>query len=134
MNMVYTKKLPSTLPELFNINILQSDELKIFLIKNNVYRIELDNLVWEMKPSSTKKVKVSLYYPYILLTLTRYCGALNSEFERVCNKNCNKKTKFLKSEDVFFVKGNALYYKNAVMPEIKSLEKNNIDRIVYQDF
>lgn len=129
-NIVHTKKVPNTLSELFNINLLQSKELICFLTSNNVYRIELDNLIWKNETALTKKIKVSLYYPYILLTLTRYCGAINSEFNSICNKNCNKKSKLLR--DNFFIKGNALYYKNEIIPKISNLNNSNIDRIIYQ--
>lgn len=128
---VYTKPVPSSLFELFSKNIIETPEIIKFLLENNVSRIEIDNLVWNMQSNLSKNIKVSMYYPYMILNVTRYCGAINNKYEIVCNKDCLKKSKNI-SENVF-IKGNAMYYKNVVMPSKKILKINNIDRIIYQE-
>ena len=131
VNVVKTKKVPVSLMDLFSRSAVESKEMMDFLIKNNVLRIEIDNLTWDMLFKLPKKIKVSLYYPYLLLNVTRYCGAINGKYERVCNKDCLKKPKNI-SENIF-MKGNSLYYKNNIIPHKKNLKSNNIDRIVYQE-
>ena len=128
---VYTKKSPKTLLKLFSGNYIETNEILDFLIKNNTSRIEVDNLVWDMIFNLPKNIKVSMYYPYILLNVTRYCGAINGKYEKICNKDCLRKSKNI-SENIF-LKGNSLYYRNNIMPKKKILKSNNIDRIVYQD-
>ena len=130
-NIVKTKKVPISLIELFSRTAMESKESIDFLIKNNVLRIEIDNLTWDMIIKLPTKIKVSLYYPYILLNVTRYCGAINGKYDKVCNKICLKKPKNI-SENIF-MKGNALYYRNNIIPHKKDLKSNNIDRIIYQE-
>lgn len=130
-NIVQTKKVPGSLIDLFSRNAIESKEIINFLIENNILRIEIDNLTWDMIAKLPSKIKVSLYYPYILLNVTRYCGAINGKYENVCNKDCLKKEKNISNN--IFMKGNALYYKNSVMPTKNTLKSNNIDRIVYQN-
>ena len=48
---------------------------------------------------------------------------------KICNKNCNNKSVNL--NDNFYIKANALYYKNKNLPKQSILKSNNIDRIVY---
>lgn len=129
-NIVQTKKVPTSLLDLFSINMVETDEMIDFLLKNNVSRIEIDNLIWSMSSNLSKKIKVSLYFPYVLLTLTRYCGAINNKYEKICNNDCIKQKKQI--SDKFFIKGNALYYKNDVLPNKNIINLNNIDRLVYQ--
>ena len=125
----FTKKVPNSLSDIFSRNSVETKEFFDFLIKNNVNRIEIDNIKQCIKTEKNKKIKVSLYYPYSLLTLTRYCGALYNKTKRVCNKICNNKPVNLK--DGFYIKANALFYKNEIVPKEQDLDLNNIDRIIF---
>lgn len=128
---IFTKKVPKSLVNIFSRSSIETKELFCFLIKNNVKRIEIDNIQADIIMEKNNKVKVSLYYPYSLLTLTRYCGALYNKTDRVCNKICNNAPINLKNG--FYIKANALYYKNENLPDEQLLKMNNIDRIVYCD-
>ncbi|MDD3053654.1 MAG: hypothetical protein PHG84_04555 [Endomicrobiaceae bacterium] len=128
---IHTKKVPGTLVDIFARHSVESDEIFDFLLKNNVSRIEIDNLVWNMVSLLPKDIKVSLYFPYILLTVTRYCGGMNGKYSKVCNFDCRNKATLL--EDGFYINGNAVYYKNDILPSNKVFKSNNIDRIVYQN-
>jgi len=128
---IRSKDIPKQLVDIFSRHSVESDIFFDFLLNNNVSRIEIDNLQWNMLSSASKKLKVSLYFPYLLLSVTRYCGAMNGEYSKVCNRSCEKKpVEFNKG---FYIKGNAVYYKNDSMPDNKILKSNNIDRIVYQE-
>ena len=126
---VFTKKVPASLNDIFSRSSIETDKLFDFLHKNNVSRIEIDNIKTDIKLEKNKNIKVSLYYPYVLLTLTRYCGALYNKKDNVCNKNC--KNTILNLNDNFYIKSNALFYKNETLPKQSILKLNNIDRIVY---
>lgn len=126
---IFTKKVPASLNDIFSRSSIETNKLFDFLYKNNVSRIEIDNIKTDIKLERNKNIKVSLYYPYVLLTLTRYCGALYNKKDNVCNKNC--KNTILNLNDNFYIKANALYYKNEIFPKKDILRANNIDRIVY---
>ncbi len=127
---VYLPELPQSLIDLYHRHSVETPELIKFLTDNNVYRIELDNVVWKIVSELPKTIKVSLYYPYLLLSVTRYCGLLHDKYEKICNKDCVNDIQ--KLSNGFYLKGNALYHKNDVLPSKEDLESNNIDRIVYQ--
>ena len=127
---VYLPELPQSLIDLYYRHSIETPELIKFLTSNNVYRIELDNVVWKIVSELPKTIKVSLYYPYLLLSVTRYCGLLHDKYESVCNKDCVNDIQ--KLSNGFYLKGNAIYHKNDVLPSKEDLENNNIDRIVYQ--
>lgn len=126
---VFTKKIPASLNDIFSRSSIETDKLFDFLHKNNVSRIEIDNIKTDIKIEKNEKIKVSLYYPCVLLTLTRYCGAFYNKKDTVCNKNC--KNTIINLNDNFYIKANALYYKNETLPKQSILKSNNIDRIVY---
>jgi hypothetical protein len=130
-NVVRTKLTPPSLLDLFSRNVIESEEITNFLLENNILRIEIDNLAWDMFSNLSKKIKVSMYYPYVLLNVTRYCGAINGKYEKICNKDCLNTPKYI-SENIF-MKGNSLYYKNIIIPNKNVLKSNNIDRIIYQE-
>ena len=124
---IFTKKVPGSLNDIFSRSSIETNKLFDFLHKNNVSRIEIDNIETNIKLEKNKNIKVSLYYPYVLLTLTRYCGAFYNEKNKVCNRNC----KHINLNDNFYIKANALYYKNENLPKKYLLKSNNIDRIIY---
>ena len=126
---IFTKKVPKSLVNIFSRTSIETKEFFSFLIKNNVKRIEIDNIQSDIIIEKNNKIKVSLYYPYSLLTLTRYCGALYSKTDKVCNKTCNNVPINLKNG--FYIKANALYYKNDVLPDKRLLKLNNIDRVIH---
>ena len=110
---------------------METQDIINFLFENNVHRIEIDNLVWKMISEVSMEMKVSLYYPYILMSVTRYCGLLHGKYESVCNKDCLGST-IMDLGEGFYIKGNAVYFKNDKLPLDIDLKMNNIDRIIYQ--
>ncbi len=125
------QEIPNYLIDLYYRHSLETPDIINFLLENNVHRIEIDNLVWKMISEIPAEIKVSLYYPYILMSVTRYCVLLHGKYNNVCNKDCLE-NKIINLEEGFCVKGNAVYFKNEQMPAGIDLITTNIDRIIYQ--
>ncbi len=108
-----------------------------FLCKENVKRIELDNVSQGIDLTETNnELLFSLNIPYVYITLSRYCkfniksSKDRFKFSRCSSKRCGSIeicNKNIKSP--LFLQGNALFYKNYILPE--DLEHSKIDRIVY---
>jgi len=77
-----------------------------------------------------KNIKTSVYFPYIKISTTKYCGQLNM-IKNNCSKQCEKSDIILKKYRTKFnyiIKGNAVFYKN-----VKIANTILTDRIVYND-
>ncbi len=106
------------------------------MIKNNIVRVELDNVNWNMEIKLPKQIKASIYYPYVKVTTTRHCSFLNMINSNKCKKQCEKGNITLNKYRVsynYVIKGNSVNYKNKILPNNKVLENNFIDRIVLND-
>jgi hypothetical protein len=107
-----------------------------FMTENNIKRYELDLLPWGIKIKTDKKIKLSIYYPYVNITTTRYCGAVNLKYTKICSKICKSQiieagTNKLKYP--YIIKGNAVFYKTSKDILDKTVNAGNIDRIVIND-
>lgn len=124
------KKIPGDTFEYFSQSLINSLIFQKFMLKNNILRIELDNLNWDMNIKLPKDIKTSVYFPYTKISTTRYCGQLNM-LKNNCFKQCEKSNIILKKYRTKFnyiIKGNAVFFKNNKI-------SNTIlaDRIVYND-
>ena len=103
-----------------------------FLVENKIYRIEMDNVIQGF--NKIKKIKASIYYPKVLVTVSRMC--MGSEykyiFKETCSQECLKNLFVIKKYQLtrpIYIEGNHQYYLNYKIP--KDLDKLNVDRIVY---
>lgn len=129
------KKVPKNTLEYFGETLINSKIFQRFMSDNNIIRVELDNLNWDMKVKLPGKIKASLYFPYAKITTTRFCGYLNM-LENNCSKQCEKLKIKLKRSVAgydYVIKGNAVFFKNGRLPSGEYLKNNCIDRIVLND-
>ncbi len=134
-NVFVPKKVSSSAAEYFGETFINSEIFHGFMSDNNIVRVELDNLAWNMKVRLPSGVKASLYYPYVKISTTRFCGYLNMS-EKDCAKRCLREeiklAKYRTSYD-YVVKANAVFYKNRKLPPAKLLAANCVDRIILND-
>ena len=134
-NIFIPRKVSNDTKLYFSQTLITSKIFQEYLIKNDITRVEIDNVIWPMNISLPKEIKVSLYYPNIKITTTRFCGYLNMLTDN-CSKQCETKTIILnkyRSPYKYMIKGNTVYYKNKTLPNKQNLEKNSIDRIILND-
>lgn len=133
---VTPKKVPLSLKTYFQKSFVDVSYVMDFMISNNIKRYELDLLPWGNKLNINKKIKVSVYYPYVNISATRYCGAINFADTNKCNMICKKqkievgKNKF---KYPYIIIGNAIFYKATKEMLSKETKNKNIDRIVFND-
>jgi hypothetical protein len=135
-NIFIPKKVSKDTKEYFLQTLINSKIFQKFMIKNNIVRVEVDNVNWQMKIKLPKKIKVSVYYPYVKITTTRFCNYLNMLKNRNCTKHCEKISIELNKYRVpynYIIRGNTVNYKNTNIAEDKELIKNCIDRIVLNE-
>lgn len=133
---VKAKKVPQTLKTYFQKSFLDVGHVMEFMKKNNVKRYELDLLPWGLKIKTDKKIKLSIYYPYVNITTTRYCGAVNLKYTKICSKICQSQIIEAgknKLKYPYIIKGNAVFYKTSKDILDKTVKTGNIDRIVIND-
>lgn len=129
-----------------NSSVKDANTIKTLCSKYNIDRIEIDtkgkNTSIEI-PKSIKKLKVSLYYPYLLVTTTNRCIIprlfdesydVNKNYK--CHQECLKIQKAITFsypmiKEKIYLKGNTHFIRHKTLP--KNIEKMNIDRIVYTD-
>jgi hypothetical protein len=133
---IKAKKVPLTLKTYFQKSFLDVGQVIDFMTENNIKRYELDLLPWGIKIKTDKKIKLSIYYPYVNITTTRYCGAVNLKYTKICSKICKSQiieagTNKLKYP--YIIKGNAVFYKTSKDILDKTVNAGNIDRIVIND-
>jgi hypothetical protein len=124
------KKISADTLEYFSQSLINSLTFQKFMVENNIIRVELDNLNWDMNIKLPKDIKISIYFPYIKISTTRYCGQLNM-LKNNCSKQCEKSNIILKKYRTKFnyiIKGNAVFFKNT-----KISNAILADRIVYND-
>ena len=135
-NIFIPKQISQETKEYFSQTLINSKILQKFMIKNNIVRVELDNVNWNMKIKLPKQIKASIYYPYVKVTTTRHCSFLNMINNNKCKKQCEKGNIILNKYRVsynYVIKGNSVNYKNTIIPDDKELKKNCIDRIVINE-
>lgn len=132
-------KIPRKGQDYFKRLNIENEILQEFLLKNNIERVELDNVLQGIK-LKLNKLKASLYLPFVYTTTTRLCMTANCDWIAGrnemkidnCNKECLKYTFLLKNPTIpkeMILKGNTQFFINEKLPE--NLEKINVDRIVY---
>ena len=136
-NGIIPKKVPKSLYKHFQSSIINDKNFQEYLIENDIKRVELEYLVWNMKIKLPKNIKATVYYPYAHITTTRNCGILNMTYTK-CNKMCRDiKIEYpsnLQHPFSYIVIGNTVYYNLKNIMSKQSLKKyKNINRIVFND-
>ena len=135
-NIFIPKQISKETKEYFSQTLINSKIFQNFMIQNNIVRVELDNVNWEINVKLPKQIKASIYYPYVKITTTRHCNLLNMVNSKNCRKQCEKqdiKLSKYRVEYSYIIKGNSVNYKNSILPNDKELQNNCIDRIVLND-
>ena len=134
--LVQTKQVPKALVNYFQQTYLNVPEVQNFMIRSNITRYETDLVPWKNKLTVNKKINLSVYYPYVNISATRYCGAINLDYNSKCNKICQKQ-KIVVGKNSFkfpyYIIGNAIFYKAPMDMLKKELKVNKINRIVFND-
>ena len=106
------------------------------MVRNNITRYETDLVPWKNKLTVNKKINLSVYYPYVNISTTRYCGAINLDYNSKCNKICQKQ-KIVVGKNSFkfpyYIIGNAIFYKATMDMLKKELKCSKINRIVFNE-
>jgi len=130
-------KIPEEAYKHFKDAPASSKSMQNFLLGNNIKRIELDNLVQGINLKLDKRLKASLYYPYIYTTTTRSCLIANINKREpnvyLCKKECGNLVFELSSRNMprkILIKGNTQFIFNDRIPE--GLENMGVNRLVYQ--
>ena len=128
------KPIPNTLCEHFQSSVVDTPFFQKFLIAEGIGRIEIDNLIWEMRFHQNKKIALSIYFPYGYISTTRACGRLTLTYKG-CKRECRRY--YLKYYDdslpvPFYGIGNTIFYKNTLLA-YGNLRKLGINRIVFQE-
>ena len=112
-NDIVPKKVPKSLYKHFQGSIVNDKIFQEYLNENNIKRVELEYLVWDMKIKLPNDIKATVYYPYAHITTTRNCGILNMTYAK-CNKMCRDvKIEYpsnLQHPFSYIVMGNTVYY------------------------
>lgn len=135
-NVFIPKQIAKETKEYFSQTLINSKIFQNFMIKNNIVRVETDNVNWQTKIKLPNKIKASVYYPYVKITTTRFCNYLNMLKNENCVKHCEKLSIELNKYRVpynYIIRGNTVNYKNTNIAEDKELIKNCIDRIVLNE-
>ena len=134
--LVQSKQIPKTLINYFQQTYLNVPEVQNFMIKNNITRYEMDLVPWQNKLTVNKKISLSVYFPYVNISATRYCGAINLNYNSKCNKICQKQKIVIGKNSFkfpYYIIGNAIFYKATTDMLKKELNVNKINRIVFND-
>lgn len=121
--------------EHFQGSLINDKLVQKFLIEQNIKRLEIEYLLWDMKIELQNNIKASIYYPYAHISTTRNCGVLNMTYLK-CNKICREtKMKYnIINKTPYIVIGNTIYYDiENIMTEDKLKKYPSIDRIVFND-
>lgn len=134
-NIFVPKKISAEAVEYFGETLVNSKIFQKFMVQNNISRIEIDNVNWDINVKLPNNIKASVYYPYVKISTTRFCGYLNMLGEN-CSKQCRKfsiELKKYRSQYHYIINGNAVVFRNDNLPETKQMQKNCIDRIVFNE-
>lgn len=130
---IYPKRVPSTLFEHYQGSVINVPVFGKYLLSQGINRVEIDNLVWQMKVKVNKNIGVSIYLPYGYITTTRMCGKLTLTYD-ACKRECKRYFLQLGNESLpvpFYGIGNTVFYRSD-LPSNEYLEELGVDRIVYQ--
>lgn len=135
-------RLPREAKERFQSAALNANFVD-FLKKNNIERVEIDNLLQGVFLNSIKeRLSFSLYLPYGYITTTRLCPS-HADNQRMmaslvipasCNKDCRRTEYFTlahrEMRGDLILKGNTIFYKCENINLI--CRDKRVDRIVFQ--
>jgi len=135
-------KIPPTSLEYFKTPNLSIPEIQDFLIKNNITRVEFDNLLQSLNFNGiTSKIHISLYLPFAYITTTRFClmpSITNSKEMKIgvlpCKKECQQYAFSLFNPVMttpLIRKGNTIFFSNEHIPH-ELIREKKIDRIVVE--
>jgi hypothetical protein len=130
-NILIPKENPASLYEHFRGSVVNAPIFREFLLARGIRRVEIDNLAWDMKVETGKRIGVSIYLPYAYVTTTRLCGLLTMSYA-ACRKECRKYFLSFKSPSSpypFFIRGNTVFYKSKT-PTQRYLRERGVDRII----
>ena len=143
--LVTTRRDPAISQANPHINFLKSSNLKNntfqnFLIENLIERVEIDNVIQEHDFCLNKKIKASLYYPFVYIAsgkkcIAANCGGLPNKrimVTKECNIDCSKyilTAKINGLKERVIIKGNTCFYRNKNKPS--NINHKDIDRMVY---
>ncbi len=133
ITIIIPKKAPVSLYKSFRASVINAPVFQDFLLANGIRRVEIDNLVWDMKIEVPKEIGVSVYLPYAYVTTTRLCGLINLTYT-ACKKECQRYYFSFRSSSSpvpFYIRGNTVFYKSEI-PGEKYLKQRNINRIVWE--
>lgn len=134
--------LPEDARRYFRGSSLDNPAYRDFLLKNNVTRIELDNVLQGIDLNlASYGFSASIYIPYAYVTTTRLCLAVNCDVHGMedtvgifpCRRECHKYTFYLRSSAMpttLIRKGNTIFIKNETLPN--NMEEMGINRIVQE--
>ena len=135
-------RIPPTSREYFITPSLSIPEIQNFLLKNNIRRVEFDNLLQGLNLEGiTTNLHLSLYLPFAYISTTRFClmPAITNDQEMkigisACKKECQKYA-FQLSNPVMTTplvrKGNTIFFGNEQIPH-ELIKEKKIDRIVIE--
>lgn len=135
-NIFIPKKITKETKYYFSQFFANSKIFQKFMLENNIIRIEIDNVNWKINLKLPKTIKASIYFPYVHITTTRFCTYLNMLKNKDCKRHCEKFNVELTKYRIpynYIIRGNAVNYKNTILPTRKELIKNNIDRIIINE-
>lgn len=134
--------LPETTIRYFRKSSLDTPEFGSFLLSKGIKRVELDNLLQGIDLNLSRfGISASLYVPYVYVTTTRICLAINCDEHGKediigifpCKRECQKYTFYLNNRVMpvtLIRKGNTVFFKNEKIPS--NLDSIGVDRIVYE--
>jgi len=136
------EQIPATSYEYFMTPNLSIPEINDFLIKNNIKRVEFDNLLQGLNLNGiSNNLHLSLYLPFAYITTTRFClmSSINNPEELKigvlpCKKECQQYAFSLLNPVMttpLIRKGNTIFFSNEQIPN-ELIREKKIDRIVVE--
>jgi len=124
----------------FQLSNLNNKDFQRFLLKQKIFRLELDNVLQGYSFKPLKDISTSLYYPYVYITVSRKCLMGNcskvmrfSDSETTQNKSfCRENLAIAELKDSKYpiiIKGNSQFYQNNSKPF--NLSRYKINRLVF---
>ncbi len=121
-------------------NVLDLDEFKVFLRENGIRRAEIENSAQGFSFRPVKGLGISIYYPYVYVTMTRRClynriedpSSMNKLYISGCGKECQRysiRYRFDGKCKKIMIRGNAQFYRNDKV--FGHPAKFGIDRFVF---
>jgi len=135
-------RIPPTSLTYFKTPNLSIPEIQDFLIKNDITRVEFDNLLQGLNLNGiTSNLHLSLYLPFAYITTTRFClmPSITSSYEMKigvlpCKKECQHYAFSLRNPVMttpLIRKGNTIFFSNEQIP-YELIRKKKIDRVVVE--